>query len=75
MHIQRVFRSVCLRIIQDENDVELTKSTLVDPQQLNVFGALNTIYKVAKDLVPKYGNVRVFNAEPSMRPKGKNKVS
>ena len=70
MHMQRVFRSVCLLIMQDEEDKELKQSALVDPIEFNVFGALNTVYKAAKALVPKYGNVRVFNAEKEMRPKG-----
>jgi hypothetical protein len=70
MHMQRVFRSVCLLIMQDEEDKELKQSALVDPIEFNVFGALNTVYKVAKALVPKYGNVRVFNAEKEERPKG-----
>ena len=70
MHIQRVFRSVCLLIMQDEDDKELKQSALVDPKQFNVFGALHTVYKCAKDLVPKYGNVRVYNAEKEQRPKG-----
>ena len=56
--------------MQDEDDKELKQSALVDPAQFNVFGALNAVYKVAKKLVPKYGNVRVFNAEKDMRPKG-----
>jgi hypothetical protein len=56
--------------MQDEDDKELKQSALVDPAQFNVFGALHTVYKCAKNLVPKYGNVRVYNAEKEQRPKG-----
>jgi hypothetical protein len=72
MHLMRVFRGVCLEIMDRDNDTKFEASTLVDPNQPNAFSALERIYKLAKGLVKQYGNVRVVNAEASNRPKGKH---
>lgn len=71
MHVMRVFRGVCLEMMDRDDDKTFEASTLVDPNQPNAFSALERIYKLAKGLVKEYGNVRIVNAESCNRPKGK----
>jgi hypothetical protein len=70
MHLMRVFRGVCLEMMDRDGDASFEGSSLVDPSKPNVFSALERVYKIAKGLLKKYGNVRIFNAEASQRPKG-----
>ena len=70
MHLMRVFRGVCLEIMNRDNETTFQSATLVDPAKPNAFSALERVYKIAKKLVKQYGNVRVFNAEPEHRPQG-----
>jgi hypothetical protein len=70
MHLERVFRCVCIRIINREQNME-ANCELVDPRRASIaFAVLHTAYKTAKRLVEQYGNVRVFSAEASHRPAG-----
>jgi hypothetical protein len=71
MHLMRVFRGVCLEIIYRDDDKTFKASDLVDPSKPNAFSALERVYKVAKELLKQYGNVRIFNAEKCHRRKGK----
>ena len=74
MHLMRVFRSVCLFIVDRDKDAELLSSQLVNPSKINAFSALYKAYHTAKNLVKQYGNVRVYNAEVVHRPKGEERV-
>ncbi len=51
-------------------DRTFQSAALVDPAKPNAFSALERVYKIAKGLVMRYGNVRVFNAEPEHLPQG-----
>jgi hypothetical protein len=74
MHLLRIFRCVCLFVIERRkmNDAELMTFTdaLVNPKKSNAFGALYGVYRTAKDLVKRYGDVRIWNAESRHRPTG-----
>jgi hypothetical protein len=74
MHLLRIFRCVCLVVIERRNmdDAELMSFTdaLVNPKNSNSFGALYSVYRTAKDLVKRYGDVRIWNAESCHRPAG-----
>jgi hypothetical protein len=56
MHLQRVFRCLCLRLLQNASDATLQSVTeaLLCPKRANSFGALYAIYRTAKDLVKKW---------------------
>ena len=56
MHLQRVFRCACLRLLQNASDDTLNSVTeaLLNPKQANSFGALYAIYRTAKDLVKRW---------------------
>ena len=58
MHLQRVFRCVCLRLLQNASDETLNSVTeaLLNPKRASSFGALFAIYRTAKDLVKKWLN-------------------
>jgi hypothetical protein len=56
-----------------DEDATFEASKLVDPTNPNAFSALEHVYKIAKGLVAKYGNVRICNAEFGHRPKGDKK--
>jgi hypothetical protein len=71
MHLMRVFRGVCLEMMDRDDDMTFEASTLVDRNKPNAFNALERIYKVAKGLVKQYGDVRIVNAESCNRPQGK----
>ena len=56
MHLQRVFRCLCLGLLQNASDATLQSVTeaLLCPKRANSFGALYAIYRTAKDLVKKW---------------------
>ena len=54
------------------NDADLMSFTdaLVNPKNSNSFGSLYSVYRTANDLVKRYGDVRIWNAESCHRPAG-----
>jgi hypothetical protein len=56
MHLQRVFRCVCLRLLQNASDADLNIVTeaLLSPKRANSFAALFAIYRTAKELVKRW---------------------
>ena len=71
MHLQRVLRNVCLlRINNNALDADATGDLLCNPKKFNAFAALHVAYIGAKNCMSKYGQVRVWNAEETHRPRG-----
>jgi hypothetical protein len=74
MHLLRMFRCTCLHVIAQAQCTDAQLMNVVDawvnPKTSNAFGALYAVYQIAKRLVERYGEVRIWNAEEGHRPAG-----